>query len=541
MIREIRYKISADTKSIEPKTRQWAGMQYEDNATEIQFDISAIIHSKGAIAVRIDFNSAAAGYHPSENLTTRGGGIYSREIPKYITQYGGELQVTAVITVANSANTGATDIVYSYPVEVYFTPVEKSENGNTDVEGNISEMEKTVKEAEERVFEYKAEASGYLSETMRLSNDTAQLYEEIIAADVTAEKLAETKQEAEDLIYTVEKKLENGAFVGEQGPVGPEGPQGAQGVSGVYVGSGEMPDGYNIQIDPEGSADFCTEQTYNPKSPNAQSGVAVAEAVSTKANLEFAPINITDALLLEGTVGVSIHTLSNIDSMVIDPTLGLCFYAISFDESLVIQLQATEQEFAKMEFIVGDKYRVSVTNNSVDSIEKVIDLKDKVNVTDFEDALANIGGGENFATIADITLEEAVNSIMIDETTFPDIAKVKDFYIALSIAKPEALQGEKLYISSTTQYNNYILGCINTWNNTGYVLNGSFYSKCFDDYFRFNVAVEALNANNLSAQNLATTSTQMREPLQNIVVACATATSLIPAGSKITIRGYIGK
>ena len=29
---------------------------------------------------------------------------------------------------------------------------------------------------------------------------------------------------------------------------------GAPGVSGVYVGPGDMPDGYNVQIDPDGSA-----------------------------------------------------------------------------------------------------------------------------------------------------------------------------------------------------------------------------------------------------------------------------------------------
>ena len=60
MIREIRYKISEDTKSIEPKTRQWAGMQYEDNATEIVFDLSELIKKVGIYAARLDFNSAAA-------------------------------------------------------------------------------------------------------------------------------------------------------------------------------------------------------------------------------------------------------------------------------------------------------------------------------------------------------------------------------------------------------------------------------------------------------------------------------------------------
>ena len=44
---------------------------------------------------------------------------------------------------------------------------------------------------------------------------------------------------------------------GEQGPMGPQGehgPQGDQGNSGVYVGSGDMPEGYNVQIDPTGEA-----------------------------------------------------------------------------------------------------------------------------------------------------------------------------------------------------------------------------------------------------------------------------------------------
>ena len=48
--------------------------------------------------------------------------------------------------------------------------------------------------------------------------------------------------EANELIYTVNTKLENGEFVGK---------------SGVYVGSGEMPADANVQIDPLG--DLCFE------------------------------------------------------------------------------------------------------------------------------------------------------------------------------------------------------------------------------------------------------------------------------------------
>lgn len=43
---------------------------------------------------------------------------------------------------------------------------------------------------------------------------------------------------------------------GLKGDTGEAGPKGDAGVSGVYVGSGDMPDGYNIQIDPTGDADL---------------------------------------------------------------------------------------------------------------------------------------------------------------------------------------------------------------------------------------------------------------------------------------------
>ena len=79
---------------------------------------------------------------------------------------------------------------------------------------------------------------------------------------------------AQTVADTVQAKLNNGEFVGakgekgdkgdtgaqgergqkgDQGAQGPTGPQGPQGVSGVYVGSGDMPDGYDIQIDPSGT------------------------------------------------------------------------------------------------------------------------------------------------------------------------------------------------------------------------------------------------------------------------------------------------
>ena len=253
MIRSIRYKITEDIKGIEPKTKQWAGMQYEDNATDIVFDLSKVFERVGISAARIDFNSAAAGYHPSENLDF-GSGEIRRTIPKYITQYGGELQITAVITLVDPTNESKPSVCLSYPVEVYFTPVEKSENGNTDVEGNISEMENAVREMAASVESNLQTTDDYRRETELYYREAKGLHDSIIAADVTAERLTETKQEAEELINTVEQKLANGDFNGKDGKDGKDGANGK---------------------------DAITDQTYSPTSENAQSGKAVAEALAT--------------------------------------------------------------------------------------------------------------------------------------------------------------------------------------------------------------------------------------------------------------------
>ena len=74
MIREIKYTILDDNSSqkIEPSTKQWAGMQYENNATKVSFDITALVGGENPKisnpVCRIDFNSSSAGYNPSENL-----------------------------------------------------------------------------------------------------------------------------------------------------------------------------------------------------------------------------------------------------------------------------------------------------------------------------------------------------------------------------------------------------------------------------------------------------------------------------------------
>ena len=98
----------------------------------------------------------------------------------------------------------------------------------------------------------------------------AAVYEDgdVIESGTEVSALTALVSETTTLISTVNTMLENGEFngpKGEQGPQGPKGDTGAtgpkgdtgatgpQGISGVYVGSGDMPDGYNVQIDPDGT------------------------------------------------------------------------------------------------------------------------------------------------------------------------------------------------------------------------------------------------------------------------------------------------
>lgn len=75
------------------------------------------------------------------------------------------------------------------------------------------------------------------------------------------EQIKNFAKSASDALAKALDAIEEGKIKGEQGDKGDKGDKGdpgeqgesgERGFSGVYVGSGEMPEGYNVQIDPEG-------------------------------------------------------------------------------------------------------------------------------------------------------------------------------------------------------------------------------------------------------------------------------------------------
>lgn len=113
--------------------------------------------------------------------------------------------------------------------------------------------------------------SGRIAESLqgegdRPGNPTADTLNRLESTLAAAKEIGE---ELTALVDKIQTMLDNGDFIGPQcpkgdtGATGPKGDPGKkgdtgatgpQGVSGVYVGSGDMPEGYNVQIDPSGTA-----------------------------------------------------------------------------------------------------------------------------------------------------------------------------------------------------------------------------------------------------------------------------------------------
>ena len=82
------------------------------------------------------------------------------------------------------------------------------------------------------------------------ANTAAEQARTAAASANTAAGTADTAaSNANAVADAVQAKLDAGELKGEKGDTGPEGPQG---VSGVYVGGGDMPEGYTVQVDPTG-------------------------------------------------------------------------------------------------------------------------------------------------------------------------------------------------------------------------------------------------------------------------------------------------
>ena len=113
---------------------------------------------------------------------------------------------------------------------------------------------------------------------------------------------------ANAIAQTVQAKLDAGELKGEKGDKGDTGPEGPQGVSGVYVGGGDMPEGYSVQVDPAGdmlcyTAGESDDRYANVLTGTASGPVAALEDVSPTGALRRAAVLGATAETGEGDKG----------------------------------------------------------------------------------------------------------------------------------------------------------------------------------------------------------------------------------------------
>ncbi len=154
MLRQTRFTV-LDNGKVQTPSRLWAGVQYEDNATEVVFVIQALYGVDSAYKTdalwRIDFDSPEAGYDAGANTEPytddADGAVISRGLPYKFTRYGGEVQ--AVLVGTRTDEDGNAEIICSVPVMLYLTEAEKHEATGECVAENISAVEESVRKMSE--------------------------------------------------------------------------------------------------------------------------------------------------------------------------------------------------------------------------------------------------------------------------------------------------------------------------------------------------------------------------------------------------------
>ena len=95
-----------------------------------------------------------------------------------------------------------------------------------------------------------------------LDSAVGRALEGFAAADAATKAANDAAKLAEDTAAEVQKKLDNGEFIG---PIGK---------SGVYVGGGDMPEGYSVQVDPTGDMLCYTAGESDGRYANVLTGTA---------------------------------------------------------------------------------------------------------------------------------------------------------------------------------------------------------------------------------------------------------------------------
>lgn len=285
-------RVQADANGVRPSNPQYAGVQGEHNATRVIFALDEAL-LRAEYRYRFEFVDSMGGLDAGGEATPVDGEL-SCLLPEPWTRAGG-CGTLRLCAVAAGADGQEEQVVYTLPALLTFATRESAgpleDEVKTNLSALISEAGKATDAANEAAESANAAADKVDEAVSSANAATANANRAAASADAsaaTANAAAGGAQEAKEAADTaasgantaaeqartaaasantaagtastaasnanavadaVQAKLDAGELKGEKGDTGPQGPQG---VSGVYVGDGDMPEGYTVQVDPTG-------------------------------------------------------------------------------------------------------------------------------------------------------------------------------------------------------------------------------------------------------------------------------------------------
>ncbi len=250
-MRKLNFTVGID--SISPDTAQFGGVQGEHNATEIEITltnelVSALNALMGEVCYRIDIVDGAGVHYLGEPMVYDGETSIIYELHQAATAQGGNAEIRLVFTEYDENETKK--LLYTFGMRLYFEPSFHGDEAEVKAVEDLSGLALKAEDCASR-----AERSAVLAKN---------------AAYLAGQSL----EEIDEIIFdTLDDLKESGEFDGADGKDGIPAThrwngtvltitsasgtssadlKGEKGESGVFVGVGDMPDGYDIQIDPSG-------------------------------------------------------------------------------------------------------------------------------------------------------------------------------------------------------------------------------------------------------------------------------------------------
>ena len=295
-------RVEADASGVRPSTPQYAGVQGEHNATQVIFALDAAL-LREEYRYRFEFVDSLGGLDVGEEAAPAEGEL-SCLLPEPWTRAGGcgTLRLCAIATGTDGQEE---QVVYTLPALLIFALREGAGPLENEVKTNLSALmgeaagaaedaaqaaetardkadEAAAAAGQAREAEAGVKAAGDLArqraeeaaaaagaaaaaagqaQAAKAAADTAagganaaaeQAQAAAASAGTAAGTASTAASQANAVAQTVQAKLDAGELKGEKGDKGDTGPRGLQGLSGVYVGGGDMPEGYSVQVDPAG-------------------------------------------------------------------------------------------------------------------------------------------------------------------------------------------------------------------------------------------------------------------------------------------------